>query len=96
MSRMTSSDSFGLAFDFLGALFSASPPPAEDGAEAFFFIALLFFHPNLCIAGQSGGGHLCPASHQLFLGLWEFTFIEDHSNSVRLLTLDYLTAFIPG
>jgi hypothetical protein len=42
MSRMTSSDSFALAFDFLGALLLASPPPVEDGAEAFFFIALLF------------------------------------------------------
>jgi hypothetical protein len=42
MSRMISSTFFGLAFDFLGALLSASFPPAEDGAEAFFFIALLF------------------------------------------------------
>jgi hypothetical protein len=42
MSRMTSSASFGLAFDFLGVLLSAWPPPIEDGVEAFFFTGLLF------------------------------------------------------
>jgi hypothetical protein len=93
MSRMTSSDSFALAFDFLGTLLSASPPPAKDGAEAFFFIALLFF---AYIAGQSGKGHLRPTSHQFLLGLWEFAFVEDHPNSIHLFTTDYLTAFIPG
>jgi hypothetical protein len=45
MSRTTSSASFALAFDFLGVLLSASLPPAEDGAEAFFLTALHFLAP---------------------------------------------------
>jgi hypothetical protein len=54
-----------------------------------------FLGPNLRIPGQSRGVHLRPTSHHLVLGLWEFAIVEDHPNSIRLITTDYLTAPFP-